>query len=86
MSGLFSAFILANLFTAASANALPPRKTLAVQLIHRCSPHGLLRSTFEPYELLEAVGDARYGLSASDRHSLLTCRMDQPARSTDSQP
>lgn len=48
--------------------------------------HGLLRSTFEPYELLEAVGDTRYGLSESDRQSLLTCRMDQPRRSTDSQP
>jgi hypothetical protein len=48
--------------------------------------HGLLRQTFEPYELLEAVGDARYGLAASDRQSLLTCRMDQPVRSTDSQP
>jgi hypothetical protein len=47
--------------------------------------HGLLRSTFEPYELLEAAGDARYGLSASDRQSLLTCRMDQHARSADSQ-
>jgi hypothetical protein len=50
------------------------------------APHGLLRQTFEPYELLEVVGDARYGLAASDRRSLLTCRMDQPARSTDSQP
>lgn len=48
--------------------------------------HGLLRPTFEPYELLEAVGDARYGLSASDRLSLLTCRMDQPVQSADSQP
>jgi hypothetical protein len=221
MSGLFSAFILASVFTAGLSNALPPRKTLAVQLIHRCSPgtacvriraidqmvreaqqiwssldvriawndsprgslagadgglivfleeqavppaqpvpvlaslgqpldpcggalahvwvrnirgftesvvvggkrfenlpnaladvilgralgralaheighyllgtgqhssQGLLRSTFEPYELLEAVGHARYGLSASDRLSLLTCRMDQPARRTDSQP
>jgi hypothetical protein len=221
MSGLFSAFILANVFTAGLSNALPPRKTLAVQLIHRCSrgtacvriqaidqmvretqqiwssldvriawndsprgslagadgglivfleeqgappaqqdpvlaslgqplepcgpalahvwmrnirdfiatvavggkrienlpnaladlilgralgrtlaheiahyllgtgrhsSQGLLRSTFEPYELLEAVGHARYGLSASDRLSLLTCRMDQPARSTDNQP
>lgn len=44
---------------------------------------GLLRPTFEPYELLEAAGSARYGLDASDRQSLLTCRMDQIARSTD---
>ena len=48
--------------------------------------HGLLRSTFEPNELLEQVGDTRYGLSASDRQSLVTCRMDQRIRSTDSHP
>jgi hypothetical protein len=220
MSALFSAFILANALTVGSVNTLPPRKTLAVQLIHRCSPgtgcvriqaidqmvretqqiwssldvrivwndsprgslagadgglivfleeqsappaqqipvlaslgqpldpcggalahvwvrnirgftesvvvggkrfenlpnaladvilgralgralaheighyllgtgqhasHGLLRSTFEPYELLEAVGNARYGLTASDRQALLTCRMDQRVRSTHDQ-
>lgn len=47
------------------------------------TPQGLLRPTFEPYELLEAVGSVRYGLNASDRQSLLACRMDQTGRSTD---
>jgi len=44
---------------------------------------GLLRSTFEPYELLEAAGSARYGLKASDRQSLLACRMEKAGRSAD---
>jgi hypothetical protein len=52
----------------------------------RHSPHGLMRAQLQPWELIDAVGSAHYGLDSSNRQSLLSCRsVRAPQRSDDAQ-